>query len=401
MDDFDVLGAEFFADPYPVMAEMRRNAPCYYDSRLEAFIVTRFRDVEHALGGEEFSAERVDQWGKGAPEHVASELAFFTQELKRWPPFNNAPVHTRLRNRLAAVFGPQTLPRIRAIAPQIIAGGLDEIAAAASPDLIRDFAFPVPARILADLLGIPRADIEAFKRWTGEVFTLIGAGIATEQAVLTGHRGITEMRQYVLDLLRERRLHPRDDLVSALAQPAAEDDGVSEADVAGLIMVMIAAGHETTTFLIGNALNALFADPGARQEAGGNGITEDQVDEFARYDGAVFSVIRLARDDMTIAGTHVGQGQPVFCMLNSANRDPRVNREPDRLMLSRQKITHVGFGTGIHKCIGAMMARMVVGEAVTQFLRRFPQAAHGGEPEWIRNLGVRGLQSFPLSLQGG
>lgn len=399
MPEFDILSEAFFANPYPVFAQMRKDAPCYYDTRLEAHILTRFRDVERALGGEDFSAERVAQWGKGAPDSVEQELAFFVRELKRWIPFNDPPIHTRLRSRLGASFGPQTMPRVEHLAKTIVAEGLKRLEAQSDPDLIRDFAFPVPATILAELMGIPRADIERFKQWTVEIFTLIGAGVASEESVLTGYRGISAMREYCRALVDERRARPRDDVVSALIATGTPDDEVTDDDVAGMVMTMIAAGHETSTYLIGNAIHAVLHDPRSRELILTQGISADAVDEFARYDGVVFSVIRLARTDLTINGELVAQGAPVFCMLNSANRDARVNRDPDRLDLTRAKVTHLGFGTGIHKCIGSVMARTVVREAVTQFFQRFPAASTpAGQTTWIRNLGVRGLATFPVQL---
>jgi len=398
MPDFDILSDAFFADPYPTFAAMRRDAPCYYDTRLEAHILTRYRDVEHTLGGEDFSAERVDQWGKGAPAQVQDELAFFARELKRWIPFNDPPVHTRLRTRLGASFGPHNLPRIEQLAREHVATGLAGLDPAGEIDFIRDFAFPVPSRILAALMGIPAGDIGLFKQWTVEIFTLIGAGVATEEAVRTGHHGIVAMRDYCRALIDERRARPQDDVVSALIATGTPDDPVTDDDVAGMVMTMIAAGHETTTYLIGNAVHAVMGDARSRELVLDSGLGTDAVEEFARYDGAVFSIIRRARVDLTINGELVPQGAPVFCMLHSANRDPRVNREPDRLDLARAKVTHVGFGAGIHKCIGSLMARTVVREAVQEFFRRFPAAQPAGEVTWISNLGLRGMATFPVQL---
>jgi cytochrome P450 len=401
MPEFDILSDAFFADPYPTFAAMRRDAPCYYDTRLEAHVLTRYRDVERALGGEEFSAERVDQWGKGAPENVHDELAFFAREIKRWIPFNDPPVHTRLRSRLGASFGPHNLPRIEQLARSHVAEGLEQLDAAGAIDLIRDFAFPVPSRILAALMGIPGEDIGLFKQWTVEIFALIGAGVATEEAVRTGHHGIGAMREYCRALIDERRARPQDDVVSALIATGTPGDPVTDDDVAGMVMTMIAAGHETTTYLIGNAIHAVLADARSRQSVLSGGLAAEAVEEFARFEGAVFSIIRRARTDLMIGGELVPQGAAVFCMLHSANRDPRINRDPDRLDLARSKVTHVGFGAGIHKCIGSLMARTVVREAVQGFVQRFPEAQQDGDLSWIRNLGLRGMATFPLRLTAG
>jgi hypothetical protein len=222
--------------------------------------------------------------------------------------------------------------------------------------------------------------------------------VATEEAVRTGHHGIVAMRDYCRALIDERRARPQDDVVSALIAAGTPDDPVTDDDVAGMVMTMIAAGHETTTYLIGNAVHAVMGDARSRELVLDSGLGTEAVEEFARYDGAVFSIIRRARADLTINGELVPQGAPVFCMLHSANRDPRVNREPDRLDLARAKVTHVGFGAGIHKCIGSLMARTVVREAVQEFFRRFPAAQPAGEVTWISNLGLRGMAVFPVRL---
>jgi cytochrome P450 len=145
----------------------------------------------------------------------------------------------------------------------------------------------------------------------------------------------------------------------------------------------------------------VMGDARSREAVLGPSFGVETVEEFARYDGAVFSIIRRARTDLTINGELVAQGAPVFCMLHSANRDPRVNRDPDRLDLARAKVTHVGFGSGIHKCIGSLMARTVVRDSVQRLFERFPAAQPAAAPTWIRNLGLRGMATFPVRLGGG
>jgi cytochrome P450 len=226
--------------------------------------------------------------------------------------------------------------------------------------------------------------------------------VADEQAVQAGYRGVMELREYVSALLDQKRRAPSNDMLSALATPVDDEtDGViSEEDLVGLFMSMIVAGHETSTNLIGNALRAVMLDPKARSQVAGKvDLPEPAVEEFVRYDGPVSSMLRRAKRDVVIAGTVVPEGSFLFSMLISANRDPRQFEEPDRLELDRPLPAHVGFGVGMHRCVGAFMARFVAREAVQAFMRRFPNSMIIGKGcAWHRNTSLRGLAVMPVDL---
>jgi pimeloyl-[acyl-carrier protein] synthase len=401
MLEFDILSEQFFANPYPTLSAMREEAPCYYEPRLEAYVLTRYHDIERVLQDEQFSSQRVSQFSKGAPEHVQPMLDVYNRELERWLLFLDPPVHTRLRSMLRKVFGPGYIPLIEELARETVADAMSDLEATREPDLVRDFALPVPTRILARLLGIESADIELFKQWTLDIFALIGAGVADEESVRRGHRGVTSLREYVLGLIHERRARPRNDAISALAERGPDGSTADEDDIIGLCMTLIVAGHETQTSLITNALHALFMDSKSRDWVNARGgIDEDTVDELMRYDGPVFSLIRRARRDVTVAGQRIREGEFVFNILIAGNRDPRKFNDPDRLDLTRPRSSHLALGTGIHRCVGAPMARKVVREAITQFMRRFPAAtAVRDQCVWQRNMSLRGLSSFPVRLR--
>ena len=291
---------------------------------------------------------------------------------------------------------------ITVAAKEAVRRHLDQIGAESSLDVISRFAYPVPTDVLAKVFGISDYDIERFKRWTVEIFTLIGAGVADEQAVEAGYRGVMELRDYVLGLLDQKRREPSNDMLSALAAPidGEADKEICDEDFVGLFMSMIVAGHETSTNLIGNALRAVMLDANARDRIGGPvDLPEAAVDEFVRYDGPVSSMLRRAKRDVVIAGTVVPKDSFLFSMLISANRDPRQFQAPDRLDFDRPLPAHVGFGVGIHRCVGAFMARIVVREAVQSFMRRFPNSRIIGEGcVWQRNTSLRGLAVMPVDL---
>lgn len=398
--EHNILDEAFFANPYPTLAALRKNTPCWYAANLDAHVVTRYHDIEHVLQDERFSAERVRQFGHGAPEPVRGKLEVCVRELERWLLFRDPPAHTPLRARLSRAIGSHLLPNVRRAAASAVAKAIAELSWIDEPDLVRDLAYPVPTQILAQLLGVDSADIERFKQWTTDIFALIGAGIADERAIELGHRGVMGLHGYALELLNERRRRPRNDLLSVLATPEPEPSSdISDEDIVGLVMTTIVAGHETTTNLIANSLNAIMTDSRSREWVlSHKGIGEGAVDELARFDGPVLSLIRRANHDVTIAGKLVRAGECVFSMLNAGNRDPRKFPDPDRLDFERPRPVHLGFGVGMHACLGAMIARAVVREAVTETFAAYPDVTVRPGVRWQSNLSIRGLASLPVEL---
>jgi 4-cresol dehydrogenase (hydroxylating) len=400
MSNFDILGEAFFANPYPTLSALRAEAPCWREPRLGAYVVTRFQDVRHVLRDAQFSSDRVAQFGRGAPAHLQDKVGVYTRELERWLLFRDAPHHAPLRRSLARAFGARLRRAIERDTSAAVAAAVATLAAASEPDLVRDLAYPVPTAVLAVMLGIPASDIERLKRWTTEIFALIGAGVADAEAVELGYRGVTELRAYVLELLADRRASPRDDMLSDLATEGPERDRVPDDDIVGMFMTMIVAGHETTTNLIANALHGILTDHAARTWIRTHGgLAESSVDELIRFDGSVFSLIRRARCDVTIAGTRVREGECVFAMLNAANRDPAQFAHPDRIDLERPRPAHLGLGVGLHACIGAAMARSIVHIAVSEFFRAWPDAVLAPACVWQQNMSIRGLLKLPVQLQ--
>ena len=190
MGEYDLLGEAFYADPYPTLAEMRREDPCWFDPRLNAFITTRYHDVRRVLyDHDDFSSARAAVFVNGAPPHLRGKVDVYVGELSRWLLFVDPPHHTVLRARLLQSLGPRFLDLVTEAAEQAVTEALHKIQARPTADVISDFAYPVPTRVLARVLGISDADIERFKAWTTDIFTLIGAGVADEAAVEAGYRG--------------------------------------------------------------------------------------------------------------------------------------------------------------------------------------------------------------------
>lgn len=401
MGEYDLLSETFYADPYPTLSEMRRADPCWYDPRLKAFVTTRYQDIKRVLRHADFSSERVAQFVNGAPPHLKMKVDTYVTELSRWLIFRDPPHHTVLRNRLLQSMGPRFLPLVTAAAAEAVTEALLQIARSKAPDLIHDFAAAVPTRVLARLLGLSDSDIESFKNWTNDIFTLMGSGVADEGAVEVAYRGVTDLRRFVLDLLRQKRQAPGEDVLSSLANPAegAAVPSVPDDDIVGMIMALIVAGHDSTTSLIGNALIAILSDPQQRDWVSANrNFPDSAVDELIRFDGPILSVARRATRDVVIAGQFVSKGSFLINLLIAGNRDPREFSEPEKLNFSRQESEHVGFGVGIHQCVGAPIARAVMRDAVPRFVQRFPLTEVTEGCVWLKNLSNRGLAAMPVKL---
>lgn len=406
MSNFDILADSFYDDPYPVLAQMRKESPCYFDSRLEAYVLTRYHDVERVLKDTAaFSAQRVSQWGKGMPEHLEEKFAKCKSEFETWIPFTDPPLHTCLRARLVGSIGSHLIPLVKTSADKVVSELVADLKPGTETDLVTALATPAATKVLADILGISQAEIEQVKQWTSEIFSLIGAGIATEEAIDAGYSACNNFREFTTGLMERRRDKPGDDVLSALIASCKDPAGadVSAHDLTGLAIVLFAAGHESTTNLIGNGIQAILLDPEARAhvlEKGG--ISEENVDELTRFQSPFLSIFRKCVKESTLSGEIVGEGGFVLCMVNSANRDVRFfKNKPDKLNLAGGKPAHLGFGTGIHACAGLHIARIVVQQAVSQFFRRFPQAStDASRCLWHRNLSIRGMSSFPVQLEG-
>jgi cytochrome P450 len=380
---------------------MRRADPCWYDPRLKAFVTTRYQDIKRVLRDADFSSERVAQFVNGAPPHLQTKVDTYVTELSRWLIFRDPPHHTILRNRLLQSMGPRFLPLVASAAAEAVTEALRRIERSKTSDVIHDFAAPVPTRVLARLLGISDSDIESFKNWTNDIFTLMGSGVADEGAVEVAYRGVTDLRRFVLNLLRQKRQAPAEDVLSSLAN-SGEGEGMSsvpDEDIVGMIMALIVAGHDSTTSLIGNALKAILSDPQQRDWVSANrNFPDGAVDELIRFDGPILSVARRAKCDVLIAGHFVSQGSFLINLLIAGNRDPREFSEPEKLNFNRQESDHVGFGVGIHQCVGAPIARAVMREAVPRFIQRFPLTEVAEGCVWLRNLSNRGLATMPVKL---
>ncbi|MEE8473753.1 MAG: cytochrome P450 [Myxococcota bacterium] len=399
---FDPFHPDHRRDPYPHYHALREADPVQRHPLLPAWILTRYCDVLDALRDPRLSVDRTQSNLFRGPHSPLKKLgdgfrtAFLNMML-----FRDPPDHTRLRNLVNKVFTPRMVESLRPRIQKIVDDHLDAVEERGEMDLVRDLAYPFPVTVIAEMLGIPAADREEFRRWSLDLVALTEpTALFTPGAADTAERSLGEMRRYFDGIVAERRAEPRDDLLSALAQASEDGDRLSGDELFAMSVLILVAGHETTANLIGNAVLALLRNPGERKRLIDDpALIRTAVDEFLRYDSVVQATARIALEECEIGGKKISEGEPLILVIGAANRDPAQFPEPDRLDLGRQENRHLALGFGAHFCLGARLAQLETSVAVGTLLRRFPKfEGDGSEPDWKPTALLRGLASLRLTF---
>jgi cytochrome P450 len=395
------------ANPYPLYAALRSanpvfRAPIPVPAGAGVFVLTRhaeveavLRDAEHQFSVQRRRADVFRLFADRLPVAILEGPVGSHSMLLQDP-----PSHTRLRGLVSKAFTPRRVaelaPRVEALVKTL----LDEALERGECDWIHDLAEPLPAVVIAELLGVPPEDHRTFRGWSSRLIDSLPAfGVEGSQAE------VASLVETLLDYLRRqieaRRKRPADDLLSALIEARDAKDALSEQELLATAFLLLLAGHETTTNLIGNGLLALLRNPGelARLQADPAGLTDNAVEELLRYDSPVQGTVRVATAPVELAGQKVEPGALVVCAIGAANRDPAVHPDPDRLDVARQPIRHLSFGFGTHFCLGAALARLEGRAVFRAFGERVRKVELASEALVYRtNPILRGLRSLPVRL---
>jgi cytochrome P450 len=402
---FDLGDPETNADPFAAFARLRDEDPVHWSPAMKAWIVTRYDDVRRiALNNREISADRLTPFFKANPEFQRGGIDSLVRYLNHWMVFRDPPDHTRLRRLFNKVFTPTAVDNLRPNIEGIVGLLLDGMAARAAAggpvDFIADFAYPLPATVIMDMLGVPRTDLRQVKVWSDDIALFIGTAQVAGNKYLRAEDGARAMSGYFRGLVEARTAAPADDMISRLVQARDESDTLTTDEIIGTCILLLFAGHETTTNLIGNGFlycmrfreqwQRLVADPSLAPTA---------VEEWLRYDGPSGALARVASADVQMHGRTIGAGQRVFAFMNAANRDPAAFADAEAFDLGRNPNPHLTFGHGIHFCLGAPLARLEAQIAGIRLAERFPAIRLLiDRPEWHDSLILRGVKSLPVAL---
>jgi cytochrome P450 len=395
---FDPLAPAFRSDPHPQYRRLRERDPVHRSFIAGGWALSRFHDVEAVLRDPRFSSDdrswsRFERIRRRNVKAGVWEEEGFKPSLLRLDP----PDHTRLRRLVTKAFTPRAIAALEPRVEKLVSELLDAAASAGALDVIRDLAYPLPVIVIAELLGVPSSDLARFKHWSDELVRSIG--VSTLDDLRRARRASEELAAYFAGIAEERRREPREDLISALLVAEEAGEQLSMDEVFSTCTLLLVAGNETTTNLIGNGVVALLRHP---QELAR--LREDPacignaVEEMLRFDGPVQLTSRFPLEDVEWPSGHTfRKGQQVLLMIAAANRDPEANPDPERFDVARPEVRHLAFGHGAHFCLGAALARLEARHAVGALVGRFPGLRGDTDRlEWGDNTILRGPRSLPV-----
>jgi cytochrome P450 len=400
--DFEPTAPAFLADPYPVLAELRETTAVLRHSELDRWFLSRHADVRACL--------RDRRLGRNF-RHVGSEDEFRTEPLDpRWQAFWDVerwsllwlepPDHTRIRKLVASAFTPRSVEAMREPAARLAETLLDPLEEQGRMDLLYDFAQPYSIGLICEWLGVPVGNHRDLLDWSHAMVKMYELETSEKQAV-AAEAAAAEFREYVLELIAQRRRSPQGDLVSGLVEARVDGERLSDSEIVSTVIVLLNAGHEATVNTLGNGVRALMAHREQWQRLlDGSVSPATAIEELLRYDPPLQLFERwVLEDGFEIAGTPIPRGERVSLLFGAANRDPRVFASPDDFDVGRPNAAeHISFGGGIHVCIGAPLARIELEESLQALVARCPRLELAAEPPRVPAFVIWGLERLDLSI---
>jgi cytochrome P450 len=391
------------SDPFPFYARMREEDPAHWSPSLKAWVLTRYADVKRAcLDTAGMSSDRLRPFFAALPPAEAPRVAALMRYLTLWMVFRDPPEHTRLRRLAAQVFNARSIQALRGEVETITAWLLDGLQERNDIDFIAEFAGPLPALVIMHMLGVPKDELPRLKRLSDEMALFIGSARDTRDKYDRAEAATAEMAELFRGLIALRRRKPARDLLSELVQlEDADCDRLNDDELVASCLLLLFAGHETTTHHIANGLRALLAFPAELARLrGAPGLAAAAVEELLRYDGPIGAQVRIVREPHALHGKELKRGERVFLLINAANRDPRAFEEPDRLALERRGVPHLTFGFGAHLCLGFPLARLEGQIALPAVLARWRSIEIAAQPlDWLDSMVLRGMKALPLRVR--
>ena len=394
---YHLLDADVLANPYPLYQRLRTEDPVHWDPYLHTWVVTRYADVVHVF--QHFSANRTP-----TPDQLTamglSTLTPLAHVMVRQMLFLDPPAHGRVRGLASRAFTPRRVEVLRGHIQDITRRLLDDVQDKGRMDVIADLAYPLPAIVTAEMLGVPTSDWKQLTAWSADFAQVLGNFQHNPERASQVIRSLEEMIAYFRAAIRDQREHPREGLIHAYLTAEIDGDRFSEEEVIANTIVTMVGGQETTTNLIGNGVLSLLRHPDQFEQLRNDlSLIPSATEELLRYESPSQQTARLAPDDGMLGDKLIRKRQAVIAVMGAANRDPERFPDPDTLDLGRQDNRHVAFAWASHFCFGAPLARIEGQTAFEAIVRRMPNIKLDGSPlKWRENLGLRGLIALPVTF---
>lgn len=390
------------ANPYPLYERLRAEDPVHWSDELGGWLITRYEDVKKALHDPRLSpGGGIAAMFSRLSEEERAETMPLQRHLSMWLGTLDPPDHTRIRSMMNKAFTPRLVgtlvPFIQSVADDLI----DAVKHTGRMDLVADLAAPLPAIVIAKMLGTPREDFDKFLGWSAAISYLIGDACATSSVVKGAQESVLEMTSYLRDLLARRRLaEPQNDLISSFISAEGQDSRISEEEVLANCVMLLFAGHGTITVMIGTHMLIILQNPQVLEALQRDpSLTPNVIEELLRFDSPCQMIRRTATQPVELGGTQIQPGQLVWLNLGAANRDPQHCPFPDKLDITRQPSAHLGYGASIHYCLGAALSRVETEIAINTLLRRMPDVRLATDAlEWYPDPTARALMSLPVTF---
>ncbi|MRJ75142.1 cytochrome P450 [Aeromicrobium sp. SMF47] len=406
IESADLLGVEMTHDATAHWAALRAHDPVHWNEQHKAWVVTRYEDVVAGFTDPRLSSDRIRPLLDVVSAERRAELAPMLGVMSDWMVVSDPPAHTRLRSLANAAFRQQRIVTMNAWIAEIVEELLDDFIASGETDFVAGVAYPMPATVIAKMLGAPASDRGLFQIWSDELALVAfsAGGDARRDRHSRALAGVAEMQQYLGDLIAQVEKSPGDDMISALLEPSrlGGEDRLSREELISLCSLILFAGHETTTNLLCNAVVALSRHPDQLELlAAEPSLTNAAVEEVLRLEGPIKIIVRWVAADLELGGRSIKAGARVYLVLQSANRDEDFFADGDRFDIRRASPTpHVAFGRGAHACLGAQLARIEARVALPRIIARLPGLTVPGPVTWKSNIASRAVERLDVDHLG-
>jgi cytochrome P450 len=399
--ELDPSDPEFLANPYPVLNRLRERAPIFYDAGRERWFVTRHEDVRSCLRDKRLGRNFrhvMEPAEIGVPPLDSRWQAFWDSE--RWSLlWLEPPDHTRLRKLVAAAFTPRSVEALREPAHVLARELLEPLAEAGEMELLYDYAQPYSIAVICRMLGVPLDRHRDLLDWSHRMVKMYEFEVTVE-AAHAANEAAAEFQEYVRELIRKRRANPRDDMVTALVEARVDGGRLSDDEIVSTVIVLLNAGHEASVNTLGNGMLAFARHPDQWQRVVDGSVPAAAAgEEMIRFDPPLQLFERwVLTEDFAVGNVPIPRGAKVALLFGAANRDPRVFERPDEFDVARENaMQHIGFGGGIHVCIGAPLARIELEASLEALRRSWPNFRLAEEPRQTGAFVIWGLEALRLA----